>query len=222
MALAVCDHVWQVGGSGLSAAGDAAIYLLVFGDRAALIDAGCGQGHDRVLKHIAEALPPAAQVEYLFLTHCHYDHVGGAEALRRHFACAVVAHELDACFLERGDSTVTAADWYNAALDPLSVDRKLSSSREDFQVGSGMLQALHWPGHSPGSLVLLTEIAGSRVLFGQDVHGPLHPALLSSRDDYITSLGMLQNLEADILCEGHFGIIRGKARIREFIQSFMK
>jgi len=221
MALAICDHVWQVGGSGFSAANDAAVYLVAFGDRAALIDAGCGPGHARVLTHISEALPGPAQVDYLFLTHCHYDHVGGAEALRRHFACTVVAHELDARFLEQGDNAVTAADWYQACLDPLPIDHKISGDKESFQVGSCELQALHWPGHSPGSMVLLTEIAGRRILFGQDVHGPLHPALLSSRDDYINSLSMLQSLEADILCEGHFGIIRGKTTIRAFIQSFM-
>lgn len=60
-----------------------------------------------------------------------------------------------------------------------------------------------------------------RVLFAQDVHGPLHPMLLSSREDYLHSLEHLISLEADILCEGHFGIYKGKERVKEFIESFL-
>ena len=66
------------------------------------------------------------------------------------------------------------------------------------------------------------ETEGRRVLFGQDIHGPLHPQLLSNRYDYIASLTMLLRLEADILCEGHYGVIRDKKEVRKFIQSFMR
>jgi glyoxylase-like metal-dependent hydrolase (beta-lactamase superfamily II) len=65
------------------------------------------------------------------------------------------------------------------------------------------------------------ESEGKTVLFGQDIHGPLNPSLLSDREDYIRSLDRLLNLEADILCEGHFGVYRGKERVRKFIRSFM-
>jgi hypothetical protein len=29
------------------------------------------------------------------------------------------------------------------------------------------------------------------------------------------------SLEADILCEGHYGVIKGKNEVRHFIESFM-
>ncbi len=38
------DHLWQVGGGGLSGAGDAAVYLVRFGPEAALVDAGKNEG----------------------------------------------------------------------------------------------------------------------------------------------------------------------------------
>ncbi len=42
----------------------------------------------------------------------------------------------------------------------------------------------------------------------------------SNRKDYMESLQKLISLHADILCEGHFGVYRGKENINKFIQSF--
>jgi glyoxylase-like metal-dependent hydrolase (beta-lactamase superfamily II) len=61
----------------------------------------------------------------------------------------------------------------------------------------------------------------NRVLFGQDVHGPLDASFLSNREDYIRSLKFMMGLNADVLCEGHFGIYRGKEKINRFIESFL-
>ncbi|MDX2452026.1 hypothetical protein [Desulfosarcina sp.] len=36
------------------------------------------------------------------------------------------------------------------------------------------MEAIHTPGYAPGSVVYSVESDGRRVLFGQDVHGPLH------------------------------------------------
>jgi glyoxylase-like metal-dependent hydrolase (beta-lactamase superfamily II) len=221
-AMKITDHVWQVGGDNLSGSGDAAIYLLAFDNAAALIDAGCGNGHQQLVQNISQCLPPEAKIEYLFLTHCHYDHAGGAAAVRKQYGCAIAAHELDAEYLESGDSRVTAAQWYNAYLEPLAIDHKIKAAEENFKLGSNSIIAYHCPGHSPGSMVLVTEVTGKKILFGQDIHGPLHDDLLSSRKDYITSLKFLISLEADILCEGHFGIYKGRKEVREFIQSFLR
>ncbi len=222
MSKTIRNDLWQVGGSGLTDPADAAIYLVRFDDKAALIDAGCGKGHSRLKKHIAECLPPHVQLEYLLLTHCHFDHSGGAEAVRREYGCRIVAHELDAVYLESGDSAVTAASWYGARLQPLTIDVKLRGEESDIEIGSGTVKAIHWPGHSPGSVVYTTRIDGELVLFGQDVHGPIHPALLSDEQQYQASLAKILDLEAHIMLEGHFGIFRTREEVREFIESFVR
>jgi hypothetical protein len=51
----------------------------------------------------------------------------------------------------------------------------------------------------------LTESEKKKILFGQDVHGPIHPDLESNVDDYQRSLKLMLDLDADILCEGHYG-----------------
>lgn len=217
----ITENVWQVGGSGLTAPEDAAIYLIRFGDAAALIDAGCGGGTHALFTQIAKAIPEKVPITHLLLTHCHFDHTGGAEAVRIHCGCKVTAHRLDAVFLEKGDSDVTAASWYGSRMQPLPIDHQINGPRETIQVGSGEITAYHCPGHSPGSVVYLAEVDGRRVLFGQDIHGPLHPDLLSDRSDYLRSLGFIMELNADILCEGHFGVFREREEIKRFIASYM-
>ena len=217
----IVENLWQVGGAEFTTVEDAAIYLFRFGDKAALIDAGCGYAHHRLKKNISEVLPPNVEIEYLLLTHCHYDHSGGAEKVRDQYGCRIVAHELDAVFLETGNSTVTAATWYGARMEPLKIDHKIKPKTEAFQVGNGQLTAHHCPGHSPGSIVYLVELDTIRILFGQDVHGPLDDSFLSDHNDYRRSLRFMMQLDADILCEGHFGVYRGRKEVRRFIQSYL-
>jgi glyoxylase-like metal-dependent hydrolase (beta-lactamase superfamily II) len=106
-------------------------------------------------------------------------------------------------------------------MQPLKVDYQITDKLKTFEVGNGRLTAHHCPGHSPGSVVYLTNIGPSKILFGQDVHGPLDPSFLSDRRDYQSSLTYMLNLKADILCEGHFGIYRGKDIVKQFINTYL-
>lgn len=221
-AIAIGSEVFQVGGRGLTAPEDAAIYLLTTGAGAALIDAGCGRATDLLLANIEAAGVAADRVYWLLLTHCHFDHTGGAEEVRRRLGCITVAHELDATFIAAGDNEVSAAAWYNSRLTPCPIDRKLLGRRETLLLGASTIEAIHIPGHSPGSVAYLFESEGRRILFGQDVHGPLDASLRSNAADYQQSLQVLLALEADILCEGHYGIFRGRQEVAAFIRRFVE
>jgi glyoxylase-like metal-dependent hydrolase (beta-lactamase superfamily II) len=212
------DNLWQVGGSGLTDSADAAAYLVRFGDKAALIDAGTGRDQKQLTKNIAECLEPNAQLEYLLLTHCHFDHTGGAKAVRDEYGCRIVAHELDAIYLESPDDRVTGAASYGAHLEPFAVDIKLQGQESILTVGTGTVTAIHCPGHSPGSVAYTTEIDGELILFGQDIHGPIHSDFLSNEEHYLASLVKLMSLNADLLLEGHFGILETKEEVRKFIE----
>lgn len=217
----ITHEILQVGGSGLTSMEDAAIYLIHFGGHAALVDAGCGRDQERLFKNIRDCAIDLEQIEYLLITHCHFDHTGGIRGIKERTLCKVVAHELEAPYLEQGDDMVTAAKWYGSSLEPVEVDMKLRGDEAEIDLGGREIKAIHTPGHSPGSVVYTTESEGLKILFGQDVHGPLDPSLLSHREDYVKSLNLLLSLEADILCEGHFGIFRGKEEVANFIHSFL-
>ena len=196
---------------------DAAAYLVRFGDKAALIDAGSGRNNSQLIQNIAECLDSNVQLEYLLLTHCHFDHAGGAKAVRDEYGCQIVAHELDAVYLESGDDRVTGAAKLGAQIEPVEVDIKLQGKESTIAVGSGTIIAIHCPGHSPGSVVYTTDIEGQLILFGQDVSGPIQSDFLSDEEQYLDSLERLLDLQADLLLEGHFGIIESKQEVREFI-----
>ncbi len=220
MSTRIKDNLWQVGGSGLTDSADAAVYLVRFGDKAALIDAGSGRDQPQLRRNIAECVEPDVQLEYLLLSHCHFDHTGGAQAVRDEYGCRIVAHELDAVYLESGDNRVTGAVWYGARLEPFTVDIKLHGEESTLAIGNGNVTAIHCPGHSPGSVAYTTEIDGQLILFGQDIHGPLHSDLLSDEGQYLASLVRLASLNADLLLEGHFGIFETKREVREFIEDW--
>jgi glyoxylase-like metal-dependent hydrolase (beta-lactamase superfamily II) len=218
----ITDEVFQVGGPQLTAPQDAAIYLINFDGHAALIDAGSGYANEALLRNIQAAGVKPEDIELLLITHCHFDHTGGARWLRDCLGCTVVMHELDAPYVEFGDNEVTAASWYGSRLESCIVDRKLASNEEEIRLGERILRAVHIPGHSPGSVAYFATSAGLKIVFAQDVHGPLHPALLSNAADYQASLQRLIDLDADFLCEGHYGILKGKQDIVRFIRSFMR
>ncbi len=217
----ITDEVFQVGGGEYSSSEDAAVYLINSDGHAALVDAGCGRGADRIMKNIRACGVSPDRIEYLLITHCHFDHVGGADSLRDRTGCKIVAHALDARFMEKGDDEVTAASWYGASLKPFRPDIILLAQKQEIPLGDRSVQAIHTPGHSPGSVVYLMESCGLKVLFGQDVHGPLHPDLLSNTEEYQKSLRSLLAIEPDILCEGHFGVFRGKDSCTDFISQFL-
>ena len=107
-----------------------------------------------------------------------------------------------------------------ARLEPFAIDIRLQGQESTLAIGSGTVTAIHCPGHSPGSVVYTTDIDGQLILFGQDIHGPIHSELLSDEEQYLASLARLVNLKADLLLEGHFGIFETKQEVREFIEDW--
>lgn len=217
----ITSEIFQVGGSGFTSPEDGAVYLIKNRGAAALIDAGCGRSEQALLENIQAHGVEPEDIAFLLITHCHYDHAGGIRSLKERLGCQVVAHRLDSCFLEEGDNTVTAANWYGASIEPVTIDRKLNAPECEIELGGRVIRAIHVPGHSPGSVAYYIESDGKRVLFAQDVHGPLHPDLLSNSADYFSSLNSLLTLEADILCEGHLGVYKDKAAVKQFILSYL-
>jgi glyoxylase-like metal-dependent hydrolase (beta-lactamase superfamily II) len=132
-----------------------------------------------------------------------------------------VAHELDAIYLESGDNCVTGAASCGARLEPFAVDIKLQGQESTLAIGNGAVTAIHCPGHSPGSVVYTADMDGQLILFGQDIHGPIHSEFLSDEKQYLASLARLVDLNADLLLEGHCSIFETKQEVREFIEGWI-
>lgn len=218
----IISGVYLIGGSAITSAEDAAIYLIDFSGELVLIDAGAGRSFSQIVRNIEMLGLNPANVSHLILTHCHIDHIGSAPFLKKQYSTKIVIHELDAAAVESGDSRKTAAGWYGTSFPPTAVDRKLKNEHEILKYGQGELHSLHTPGHTPGSISLYLDREGKRILFGQDIHGPFHRDFDSDIREWKKSMQKLLALDADILCEGHFGIFYSRERVRDYIERYLE
>lgn len=218
----IIPGVYLVAGPNISHAEDATSFVIQFADELVMIDSGLGRSVPVILENIHSIGLDPKQISTLILTHCHIDHIGGAREIREHTGCRIAVHELDADAVETGDASKTAAGWYGRKLSPLTVDHRLSGALESLTFGQETLYYVHTPGHTPGSISVYLDRGGLRVLFGQDIHGPFHPAFGSDVAMWAQSMQKLLALEADILCEGHFGIFRPKDMVKKYILRYLK
>ena len=177
---------------------------------------------DKIINNINGLGLDPQKLGTILLTHCHIDHIGGAPDIRKRYGSKLCIHELDAPPLENGDPILTAANWYQTTFYPTKVDRKLNSPEEILEIGGEKIICLHTPGHTPGSISIYLDKDGKRILFGQDLHGPLLEEFGSNLEDWDRSTKKLLDLEADILCEGHFGIYKTKKKVKDYILSYRR
>ncbi len=216
----VTDHVYLVGSSDITDARDCSVYVIDAGELV-LIDTGAGVNAPQIVRNIELAGLDTARLSTVILTHNHIDHIGGAQYIRDHFQARIVIHELDAPALEQADLKKTGASWYNLRFNPLKPDRKLTGKQETLTFGDLNVNCLHTPGHTPGSISVYVDVDGQRILFGQDIHGPFLPEFGADLSAWRRSMGELLALDADVLCEGHFGVYRPKARVRDYIEGYL-
>lgn len=218
----ISEGVYLVGGPNVSHSEDATVFVVEMGDELAMIDSGAGRSARRILQSIKDAGLDPQKITKLLLTHCHIDHIGGAPFFRKELGCSLYIHELDAAAVERGDPVLTAANWYDTDFPPTAIDEKLTGAEGFLESGGRKLHWIHTPGHTPGSVCFYLDRGGARVLFGQDIHGPFLPSFKSDIGLWRKSMEKLIALEADILCEGHFGIFQPRDKARDYIKRHLR
>lgn len=118
---------------------------------AALIDPGSFPNE------LSEAIGAASlRVEWIVNTHCHFDHTAGNSAAKDSLGAPLAIHELDLSGLER--MHVSAAEFMPGLMVPQSPkpDRLLREG-DTLRLGDSELKVVHTPGHSPGSISLVSE-----------------------------------------------------------------
>jgi len=214
----VCKDVYMVGGSDISHPYDCGVYLLDAGDLV-LIDAGAGMSFDRFVSNMEELGFDPVKLKTILVTHAHIDHIGSLHRFQKEFGVRIIAHELDADAIEgRGE---VAAEAYRVAYTPCHVDLRIKGAEETLKLGKYELKVIHIPGHTPGSIAAYVDIDKQRVLFGQDIHGPYYPEWGADPAQAKLSLQKLVGLNADILCEGHFGIYQPASEVKGYIQQYI-
>jgi len=216
----VAEGVYIVGGPQITDGRDCCIYLVDGGSELALVDAGLGYSTRAILANIAKLGLDAALLKYVIVTHGHIDHIGGVPYFQERGA-QVVCHELDRDAVAGGKAKLTAASYYGVNYRGVPVDRFLTGDLQEVAVGGTVLHCLHTSGHTPGGISPYLDAAGTRVLFGQDIHGPFDPSWGANMKQWRASMRKLIDLQADVLCEGHFGIFQPAAKVRSYIEYYL-
>ena len=131
-------------------------YVIHDGGEAALVDAPSAtpEEHQAVIQYVEEQ---GLDVRHLLLTHAHIDHILGCAALAEHFGGAWRLHPSEHAFAERAQEQAMAFGVQIDAPPPLGDELQAGDT---IAVGDVVLEVLHTPGHSPGSVSFLARDEG--------------------------------------------------------------
>lgn len=139
---------------------------LVEDEKLILIDTGVPGYTSRILRYIRKMGRNPKDIGFIVLTHYHIDHIGNARRLKHITGGKVVAHEIEAPYIEgKQRAWKDGRIWWTRLLLWIGhmvfkkcftkVDIKL---RDGDKIGN--LKAIHVPGHTRGSIALLDERRG--------------------------------------------------------------
>jgi glyoxylase-like metal-dependent hydrolase (beta-lactamase superfamily II) len=215
-------ELWAASGERLTHPWDASAYL-INGDEPTLIDCGSTIGYPRLKQHLESFGYRPRDITRVIATHGHWDHLSGMSLLREESDAKLYMHAADREQVETGDYDRTASFLYGQPFSPLHVDGTVADG-DVLHVNGLDLEIYHTPGHSPGSISILTRVGGLGLLIaGDTVAGGYHPRLCSDLDAWEHSLDRILTLDFDAMTIGHspvFLIFNAKKRVRTLRQRF--
>ncbi len=229
--------------------GFASVHLVERGESVAIVDTGANSSVPLVLRALEELGIQTAAVEWLFLTHVHLDHAGGAGRLLQHLPRAKVAvhprgapHLIDPTRLQNATVAVYGQQKFEelyGQLVPIPGERvHHTDDGQELFLGPSRMQILHTPGHALHHQVWFDPEAS--VIFTGDTFGLSYRELDSDKgpfivptttpsqfdpDQLLDSIERIVGLDPQWLYLTHFGPVTGAQRLssalREQIERFV-
>jgi hydroxyacylglutathione hydrolase len=131
-----------------------------------LVDTGRQGSFKKLLRLLAQHSCPVDALDYIFITHAHWDHCGNVAALKKiNPAIKIIMQENDVSYGQEGkNATIKPFGWFGKILAPFfnvsypafKPDMVFTQSLSLKHIGiSGYV--LHTPGHTQGSASLILE-----------------------------------------------------------------
>ena len=167
-------------------------YLLMEEDEKVLVIIDPGDEAKKIQQVVFET---GCKVKYILLTHGHYDHTTAVPELHKAYPDAEI-------YIHAADANGAGSQLYPLAGQVH--DLKNYTEGDQLELGGHIINVIHTPGHSPGSVVLHTEdvlFTGDTLFAGScgrtDLPG-------GSYNQIMASLKRLGELEGDFhVCPGH-------------------
>jgi glyoxylase-like metal-dependent hydrolase (beta-lactamase superfamily II) len=172
-----------------------ASHLIVRGERAAIVDTGPNTAVPLILAALAELQIEPDAVDFLFLTHVHLDHAGGAGALMQALprATAVVhprgaPHMIDPARLIAGTRAVYGEELYSrlyGEILPIARERLVSTQDgQRFELAGRVFECVHTPGHAMHHQAIVDH--GATSIFTGDTFGLSYREFDTEQGPWIT------------------------------------
>jgi glyoxylase-like metal-dependent hydrolase (beta-lactamase superfamily II) len=198
-----------------------------------LIDTGYPGQLEALIEALRQEGVRPEELRRIVLTHQDIDHIGNLKALKEMSGAQVLAHRIEAPYIEGKEPLVKMTpsrlagmpeamrkqiEGFLASLRELRVDELL----EDSDRLPGGVLVLHTPGHTPGHISLFLEaqkvlVAGDELNVVEGVLQGPRPEVTLDMEAAHASLNKLAQLDVDQVIAYHGGLYgpRAKARIAE-------
>ena len=194
---------------------------LVLGDVPYLVDTNVPKARKKIMRALSERGLKPADLQFILVTHHHYDHTGNVAELKRLSGARVAAGRMDAPVIDGsreqpGPGDISPAgrfmrrlppSWYRRyqRFDPAGVDMPLRDGDVLAELG---LEVLELPGHTEGGVAFYHR--DGRWAFVGDMVGNIlgrpGPPFLSfsyDKEAILRSMGRLAELDLDYAFPGH-------------------
>jgi len=237
----IVDNLWMLGTS------EYPLYLVRGESDAAIFEGGVGSMGPLVLEQLQEVGVGVETIRQAVVPHAHPDHVMAVPFFRETFsglsvigaaaAAATLSVEKAVAFFQKIDEALTGSllnmGRITEAHRPkpleekrIAVDRVVTEG-DTISVDGFSFQVLHTPGHSDCSLsfheadrgiLLVSDATG----YYMPAHDAFWPDYFTGYSTYLASIERLLALDAEVLCLGHHGAVKGAAAVRSHLQAAIR
>lgn len=184
-----------------------------------IVDTGLTSSFEILRKNIKQALPKGNKIDYLFLTHTHFDHCQSANKIKDEFNCRIVVSEKAQKSIVRGYTRIP-----NGTIFPTKIIAKfgqligkrrygyepfepdiLVSSENNFPFDSLKFKIIETSGHTPDSLCLIVDdeiaIVGDEMINVSS--NSIFPSYADNVKKMIESWGVLLHSNCELFLPAH-------------------
>lgn len=213
----ITKNVYMLSGSAFSAVNDDAMMGEVYGvyttQGIILIDCGKTKSGLKMLKETLFYFDVDAPITHCIITHAHHDHCGNSKQLQTEGTVIIVGKE-DEYYCINGGVGELNSPFKNEQRFPAFIPDILIEKDQVLEINGVYFEFIKVPGHTPGSMAILTQVDERVIMFTGDMLQPdgifLNSVSLGwtgdpryDKDTLVKSIIKLMKYKADIILPGH-------------------
>ncbi|MDP4088000.1 MAG: MBL fold metallo-hydrolase [Bacillota bacterium] len=203
--------------------GSSTSFLILGEDKTALIDCGMAYCAYDLIRNIQQVLNEGRRLDYVLLSHSHYDHISAVPYLREvwpevkvmaaAYAQNILTKESALKTIKELNSQSAHYYGFDRVIDYddslMKIDQKVSDG-DLLDLGGASITVLETPGHTKDSLSFLVN---NEVIFTSETtgcmskSGKVYPAFIISYEQTINSIEKCRKANARYIVSPHFGFI---------------